>query len=543
MSEGRATGLTVGEPVLRSSRRHRNIEQARQQTDRKVVDIEEESIARAQANDARQASVAVSGYMSDQNEGPKPWETLVIGASLGNSLSRIEYKNREILQQKFIIEWSKRNEPQCVEARQELLNEMLLEREQMEDTEENNMPADQLHAKTAVAKRLKALRTAVEYTDFNTQRINIEAAITGYETGVIKCSGDYTLLYAGAIVDTCPSYHSFATDRNERLDRYAEEFGPGWLWYEPPLAGSDSGSYAKKGFSIDQYPWHLPPNHKVHGEDFGMWSIKMRFVVDENKVRRSAKAPPPSSKRRRAVQDSEAQDFPRGSATFAVMLDSGSTFPMLTENDLSKFGITNMQKNYTAQTVWSIQTAQGLVENCPLFDLDVGVGAALNENNSSPLNKPPGWPREQGILGGLCPVGILPMISEPVKWTDRLSGIFPFKVCYMSSVPTTGRIWLGENRRDVLGAQRFPPYRRHITDGKWAITNSQGVADYDEAISSLGTPDEVIFAHEIDDFEKPGSYREFLDIDSRARNKTTYGMADIKDRKNWIDDSVEFSPV
>lgn len=78
----------------------------------------------------------------DKDDKPsRPWETLVIGASLGDNLSRVEYQSRRILQQEFIIEWSKCNEPDSVAFRQQILNDMIQEKEVMEQNDQNHIPA------------------------------------------------------------------------------------------------------------------------------------------------------------------------------------------------------------------------------------------------------------------------------------------------------------------------------------------------------------------------------------------------------------------
>ncbi|KAJ4411642.1 hypothetical protein N0V82_008979 [Gnomoniopsis sp. IMI 355080] len=78
-------------------------------------------------------------------------------------------------------------------------------------------------------------------------KANITAVLKGYNTGTIGFSGKYTLIYAGHIVDTsCATYSEFTIDRRERLDQYLEEYGPGYLWWEPPLANGREQVLAKK---------------------------------------------------------------------------------------------------------------------------------------------------------------------------------------------------------------------------------------------------------------------------------------------------------
>lgn len=70
----------------------------------------------------------------------KPWETLVIG-DLGHNLSYIEEKDREISQQRYILEHHEKNSPGQAEHHRHLLDELIQEKLQMEGDEENYLPA------------------------------------------------------------------------------------------------------------------------------------------------------------------------------------------------------------------------------------------------------------------------------------------------------------------------------------------------------------------------------------------------------------------
>lgn len=392
----------------------------------------------------------------------------------------------------------------------------------------------------------------------------MEAAIEAYQTCLIGYSKNFTIYYAGRIVDTCPSYQSSAVDRTERLNRYFDKYGDGWLWYEPPLAGPDSKAYAKKGFALDQDSWTLDPRRGLHGQGFGLFPINMRFVVDENKVRRRATATRVSHRTLATSKDGDHQNFPLRSAIIKCLLDCGATFPMLGKSDFVNLGIKRFGRNYAPQTVYAIETASS-VEHCPLYDLEVEVGAALNENqvhNPENQTRPSSFDRQvkwhpssrpldtlpdRGILGGLCPVVVIDKGEKELGWHDRLSGIFPFKVCYISSVPTAGKVWLGENRRDVLGARRFPPYKRHVTDAVWDIEKPKDLANYIGTVAGLNTPQEVIFAHRVCRTDDPTMLEDFVDMDVESRNMTTYGIAkaiaDPQQGKYLLDETVEFGPA
>jgi len=76
----------------------------------------------------------------------KPWESLAIG-NLGENLSHIERKDREIEQQKYIVQYHHEKSPHQVEHNMRILNRLMLEREQMEDSEENNMSQYELSSR------------------------------------------------------------------------------------------------------------------------------------------------------------------------------------------------------------------------------------------------------------------------------------------------------------------------------------------------------------------------------------------------------------
>lgn len=67
------------------------------------------------------------------------------------------------------------------------------------------------------------------------EELNVKAALDGYRNGDIPYSDNYTLIYAGKIVDTASTYNEFTDDRLERLTRYRRDYGDGTLWYESGL--------------------------------------------------------------------------------------------------------------------------------------------------------------------------------------------------------------------------------------------------------------------------------------------------------------------
>lgn len=70
----------------------------------------------------------------------KHWETLVVGASLGENLSRIEYKDLEILQQEYIVKWHEKHQPDAVQHQNAILAQLVTKRAKMKNTHENITP-------------------------------------------------------------------------------------------------------------------------------------------------------------------------------------------------------------------------------------------------------------------------------------------------------------------------------------------------------------------------------------------------------------------
>lgn len=255
------------------------------------------------------------------------------------------------------------------------------------------------------------------------QRVNIQAAIAGYESGAIAYSRSYTLIWAGRIVDTCPDYGSFTTDRDDRLDRYVDEHGQGWLWHEPPLA-TQGKLRAKKGTSLEN---PLLGRLDTYGQ--GHYNIKMYFRARKERVmrggnKRAKKAKAKLRKVRNAQPDEDAQVV-----ELSLLLDSGATLPCIKPQDLALLGID--PKTYAAQTASELHLGEGTVRRA-IYELDVGFRFG-----------------EEDWAFHTMPVIVL-------EGESRLSGMLPFNVCYMSSAPGTYRMWLGQKRRDILGAGRLP---------------------------------------------------------------------------------------
>ncbi|KAI0457353.1 hypothetical protein F5B21DRAFT_92101 [Xylaria acuta] len=410
----------------------------------------------------------------------KPWESLVVG-TLGENLSHIERKNREIEQQRFIVRYHEENSPYQVEHNKRILDQLIADRNNMEDNEENNMPQDQREKEERISSRLELLRWALDGSQCDDERINIRAAIQGYESGEIPYSCDFTLIYAGHIVDRCQTYNSFCADRGERLDRYSANYGPGWLWQEPPLAGSGINVLGKKGACLER---------TATSSSFGVGSyyINLEFAVQRDRVSRgkSGRYPLTTLTTGRKARKKSRQRDP--SCQLETLLDSGATFPIIFESDLARLNM-NMNK-YPAQGVLMISTVGGR-SKLKFYEMYVSV---CTEEGESLVGKGDEvvWPEQPRTLGGFCPVLAL---KDPTvnSGGDRLSGMIPFDACYISSAPSMRRLWLGEDRRDVLGTSRLPAHLRFDSDRKFILEYPE---EFEDLRRAARTPDRVMFFHE-----------------------------------------------
>lgn len=335
------------------------------------------------------------------------------------------------------------------------------------------MPRDQRDEEKRIDERLNLLNWGLETCQCEAEEVNIRAAIEGYRSKEIPYSDNYTLIYAGHIVDFCPTYRSFCEDRQERLDRYFARFGPGWLWHEPPLSGTGVGPLAKKGACLDR-------SYSKASYNIGAYYICMRFTVDRSMITRGEKPFDAATDKRLAQQE------------FRTLLDSGATFPVLLDKDLRKMGVD--LRWHPAQGITNLATLNA-VEGYRFYEMTVSA----RDNDGSTIvgeGELAVWPDELRILGGLYPVCVNPApTTRKATSADRLSGLIPFEACYMSSAPTMRRIWIGEDRRDVLGSSRMPPHMRYDSGKMLNVLIPD--ATLETIRSETRTPDRVIFEHRL----------------------------------------------
>lgn len=177
---------------------------------------------------------------------------------------------------------------------------------------------------------------------------------------------------------------------------------------------------------------------------------------------------------------------------FRMLLDTGATLPMLHTRDAAALGIE--RKSYAAVSCISVETAGPDLLRTWLYEMQVSVADTLT---CEPLVSAtsPVWPAEEKALGGIVPVMVKPASTSSTKFSaprgpqdacavtmdgettwlqsataiideaegrdyGRLSGLLPVKCCYVQATPSLRALWLGEDRRDVLGAHRMPGQMR-----------------------------------------------------------------------------------
>ncbi|KAF5665497.1 hypothetical protein FHETE_6609 [Fusarium heterosporum] len=533
---------------------------------------------------AQTSSITVEPRRRVRRPVPADWEPpLAIGDSLGDNLSRLEEAERSVLQWEAIVENARKTQPLAdLAGLERQLDKVRLQLGEMEDTDENLTPVDELRStqRQRVQERIELLRTSLEQSECLAGGINIRAAIQAYRTGQIKCWDKWTLLYAGHVADFCPSYESFTLDREERMDRYYSLYGEGWLWYEPPLA--PRGNYQPE--QLMAATWAQPSEHcgMLTGYQAFGWNIHMGFrrvkgfhsrmtqkmgnpdsknsgkvLLYQTKIRQDK-----SEERGTCFVEDEDDDKAAPRVCFNMQLDSGATHPCLHNTDLDYIGID--RKTYPAQTHTPINTATTSAV-ARIYEMRVDV---CRHNGESLVGDNPVYPDDRRELGGIVPVLVLIQSSDdqsgPLKeWLEeamqygddvseksmaerykgqretRLSGMLPFQVCYFSGAPGSSTFWFGEDRRDVLGTDRMPGQRRWERHKKvQGFKRPEQLADLNrptiifEQQSSEGT--RVV---EVDSNDDPSM--SFMTIDDGNRSSRIFFRTGEPPRKVRIKDSAK----
>lgn len=221
--------------------------------------------------------------------------SLAIGSINADRLGPKEAARRHMLQWDHIWDYNRVHNPHSLHVVEEHMAEARKEYEEIcaRENAQDIVPKHELQAfqEERIEARVALLRqTLVEADAEGTEpmRRNITAALDGYTTGALGFSHTYALIYAGQIVDTtCTSYAEFTVDRQSRLDRYFAQHGPGYLWWEPPLARSRDRVSAKKGIVLeldreDDYLYHQHAAGSKFRDDSCHFQISLGFQNDNS---------------------------------------------------------------------------------------------------------------------------------------------------------------------------------------------------------------------------------------------------------------------
>ncbi|CAF3480373.1 hypothetical protein SNK03_001696 [Fusarium graminearum] len=530
--------------------------------------LEEQRAATSSSSEiaARTSSGIYARTKRERRPVPPDWEPpLMIGASLGTNLSRLENAERSVLQWEAIIANARRTQPRAdLSGLEKQRDKARQEFEGMEESDENLIPVDELEStkRHRIRKRIDLLTTSLGRDECPAGDTNIRAAIKAYQTGQIKCWDRWTLIYAGHLADFCPSYESFTLDRRERLDRYHSQYGEGWLWYEPPLAPGGNhqaeqlmaATWAQPSADSGLLTGHKPYNWEISMGFKRVKGFHSRFTQRAGKAGRKKSGKVllyqtqlrelGSDKRAPCYVEDDDDDTTAPRVCFKMLLDSGATHPSLHNTDLQYIGID--RKTYPAQTHIAVSTAESSAAVARVYEMRVDV---CRYNGESLVGDDPIFPNERRELGGIAPVMILvkstPDESEPLsEWYEealdngedvseeaiakrykgsqesRLSGMLPFQVCYFAGAPGKSVFWFGEDRRDVLGADRMPGQQR------WELHLEPKGVQRPKEVSHLDRPT-VVFDHQMKGLK-------LLDTDSATDSRTSVLTIDDATKKRQV---------
>jgi hypothetical protein len=322
-------------------------------------------------------------------------------------------------------------------------------------------------------------------------------------------------------------------------------YGDGWLWYEAPLA--PKGNYQPEqlmaatwaqpsGFSgvLSEYHSHAWAIHMGFQRVKGFHSRVASRLNDPDRMK-NGKVLLYQTRMREYGSPGRGTCFVEDDSTaprvcFKMQLDSGATHPSLHNTDMDYLGID--RKTYPAQTHATVATANSATV-AAMYEIRVDI---CRHNGESLVGEEPVFPNDRRQLGGIVPVMVLVEStedqSEPLaEWhkealkngedvseeamaaryrgedESRLSGMLPFQVCYFAGVPGASTFWFGEDRRDVLGADRMPGQQR------WERHKKAHTTERPVEFEDLDRPT-VIFEHQ-------GNSIRLVDMDSKEDKGTS----------------------
>ncbi|KAI3399792.1 hypothetical protein diail_5588 [Diaporthe ilicicola] len=449
--------------------------------------------------------------------------SLVIGSSsidIGNPSVK-EVARRSLLQWEHIYQHHQRQTPGNFQLG--VLDERRKEaRRDYEDIcaradPEDDVPRNETRAfkQERVQSRVAVLRETLAQStepECEPMRANISAAIKGYQEGTIECSSTYTLIFAGHIVDsTCRTWAEFTIDRKDRLDRYFDQHGPGFLWWEPPLAIKRDSLNAKKALFLDVTKYNTPDVQ--FRDDQCHFRVPMcfrkesalacRMGEDETRQEIPGQGIPqnPRALKRKWVRaddgESDAALLKRAKDEVAGAYDPMSLPSSRTEMTAKGAILSKAEpepdplpRSAASARVRAAPTATGqthyfemlLDSGCEspiLYHSDlVALGFTRLDMNAATVATIHGANGRTSrlkifeLLGGVqldedglhdhdlfptCIIKLDSRLKPPSGYSgERLSGIFPFLAYYMCFAPGMDRLHMGDERRDILGMQRIP---------------------------------------------------------------------------------------
>ena len=191
--------------------------------------------------------------------------------------------------------------------------------------------------------------------------------------------------------------------------------------------------------------------------------------------------------------------------SMSSMLDSGASCASLYTSDLQQLGV--IKKHYSAQSYAKFSLSNGTNMKQRVFELYVEVDGNEGHKIIDPIN--PIVPNRR-VVGGIFPVfEIKDKIEDPYyegsyAVSNRLSGIMPFLSSYVSFVPGSNIMLLGENRNDIIGHYKMPPFR------VWDCYGSQ-VAQINPLFSYIENP-MLHFEHQIEQITESDHTRSAVQV-------------------------------
>ncbi|KAI9799898.1 MAG: hypothetical protein M1833_003820 [Piccolia ochrophora] len=422
----------------------------------------------------------------DGAKGHRFWPSVVFGDAERKGMSKIERADLRVEQWERIRREHARILPEALPHIDKRLQAARDARDQLGETKENHTIINSQLRAEAIQRRIEVLDECLASSGFEPERENIRGAIQAYQSGRIRYSASYTLLWAGKVVDEAATYGEFVADRRARLDRYASEHGPHWLWFESPLCvAAENRPRARKCAVLER---------NLCTSGLGQYYVNQGYWKQSGWVRRLAGfnvEKPPGDDSFAKRHDGTVFVCDAGpKLIYRSLLDSGATYPSLHMSDLADLGV--FPESYGAQSCTTVVTATGKV-SVRIYELYVEV---CDEHGASLVDPAdPTIPHAPKYVGSLCPVtaeitAYEPTVDENGESEDnRVAGISTLLAPYVSSTPARNVLCLGEDRNDVLGAHKMPPNRR------WDISCSPFQCDDRSSWDSYGKP-MVRFEHQ-----------------------------------------------